>query len=144
MKLSTRSRYGLRFMFRLAQYYGSEALHLSKIAEMEGISQKYLGQIVIQLKGTGLIDSRRGAHGGYFLTREPSEVTALEIVEVLEGGIELVECYSNRECERLQGCPTRRIWDMLTERIVETLGGITLEKIVRWYEEDAGNLNFEI
>jgi len=129
-------------MFRLAQYRNSEPLHLSRIAALEGISQKYLGQIVILLKGAGLIDSRRGAHGGYYLTREPAAITALEIVEPLEGG--LIESLERRESGQIRGCPTRRILDLLREKIVETLEGITLDDIVGWHAEDAGNIVFEI
>jgi len=144
MKLSTRSRYGLRLMFRLAQNYGNDSVHLSQIAKMEGISQKYLGQIVIQLKSSGLIDSQRGAQGGYYLTREPGKITTREIVECLEGGLDLVDCLDTGKCTRIQGCPSRKLWDLLQEKIRETLEGVTLLDIMTWHEQDAENIVFEI
>ncbi len=85
IRFSTRSRYGLRFMIELATYYGKKALvFLREIAEKEGISEKYLTQLAIPLKARGLISSRRGAGGGYRLSRHPALDYGKEVVEALE------------------------------------------------------------
>ncbi len=88
IRFSTRSRYGLRFMIELALFYDSKNLvFLREIAEKEDISEKYLTQLAIPLRARGLISSRRGAGGGYRLSRPPAQITAKEVIEALEGGI---------------------------------------------------------
>ncbi|MFA5284396.1 MAG: Rrf2 family transcriptional regulator, partial [Smithellaceae bacterium] len=95
MKLSTRTRYGVRLMTVLAQNYGKGPVFLKDIAKGENISEKYLSLIIIPLRGVGLINSVRGAHGGYNLSKEPSQITLKEIVDVLEGDCSLVDCVKN-------------------------------------------------
>ena len=80
MKLSTRSRYGLRLMIALAMSYGGGPRLLKEIADTEELSEKYLGQLVIPLKSAGFISAVRGAKGGYELTRDPEGISPLEIV----------------------------------------------------------------
>ena len=84
MRLSTRSRYGLRFMCDLALYYGEGVMLLKDIARSTGISEKYLSNLAIPLKGAGLINSVRGSHGGYKLTRGPEKVTVKEIYDEIQ------------------------------------------------------------
>ena len=87
MKISTRTRYGIRMMLALALNAGKEPLGLGCIAESEEISEKYLSQIIIPLRTAGLVTTVRGAHGGYNLSRAASEITLKEIVEAIEGKI---------------------------------------------------------
>jgi len=144
MKLSTRSRYGLRLMFRLALNYEKGSMQLSEIAKAEDISEKYLGQIVIQLKSSGLINSIRGAQGGYYLTNPPSSTTTREIVEALEGSLSPVDCLDNQECIRIAHCPTKRLWAMMGDKIKETLEGVKLSDLVDWSKKEDKNLAFTI
>ena len=105
MKLSTRSRYGVRLMTRLAMNHAKGAVLMKDISRLEGISEKYLGQIIIPLRGAGLVTGRRGAGGGYTLNRKPSDITVRDIVEVLEGDISLVPCVGDPEsCSRMGAC----------------------------------------
>jgi Rrf2 family protein len=140
MKLSTRTRYGVRLMVALAINYGKDPVFLKDIAKGENISEKYLSLIIIPLRGVGLVKSIRGAHGGYNLAKEPSQITLKEIVDVLEGDCSLVDCVKNpSSCSRVPICASRDIWAIIGEKISETLSSITLEKLVKMNQEKAGN-----
>lgn len=136
MKLSTRTRYGVRLMIELAVYHErGEAMGLSQIAEREGISEKYLGQIVIPLKAAGLIVSVRGSEGGYLLAKYPREITVLDVAEVLEGGLEPVPCVPSADCERAGECAARDMWCELDNAIRELLRSYTMEKLAEIYKK---------
>jgi len=140
MKLSTRSRYGARMMTDLADHYGGNPVFLKDIAKREDISEKYLSLIVMPLRSAGLIQSIRGAHGGYRLTRKPEEITVRDIWQALEGEICLVDCVQDtKRCSRISTCPTRDIWGILGEKISETLRSVTLADLVRIRRQKADN-----
>src|SRR5512137_2031028 len=92
LQMSTRSRYGVRLMVALAVNWGGGTSLLRDIARQEGISEKYLGQIIIPLKTAGMVTSHRGAHGGYSLGRPPRDITVKDVVEAIEGKIAPVPC----------------------------------------------------
>ena len=139
MKLSTRARYGVRLMLSLALNYGKGPVFLKDIAKREEISEKYLSLIIIPLRGAGLINSFRGAYGGYTLAREPSKINVKEIVDVLEGDC-LVNCIKDSSaCSRISTCAARDIWILLGGKISETLESITLEKLTYMSREKAEN-----
>ncbi len=130
MKLSTRTRYGVRLMLALARNYGKGPVYLKDIALQEGISEKYLSLIIIPLRAVGLVSSTRGAHGGYSLSRPPSEITLEDIMEVLEDNC-LVDCVKDPSaCPRASTCASRDIWAMLGGKISEILGSTTLENLL--------------
>jgi len=130
MKLSTRTRYGMRLMLALARNYGQGLVFLKDVAKGEDISEKYLSQIIIPLRGAGLVSSSRGAHGGYALAKSPAEITLRQIVEPLEGDC-LVDCVNNpAACRRVLTCASRDVWTLLGGKISETLNGITLEQLL--------------
>ncbi len=139
MKLSTRARYGVRLMLSLSLNYGKGPILLKDIAKKEEISEKYLSLIIIPLRGAGLVNSSRGAYGGYTLAKEPSKITVKEIVDVLEGDC-LVNCINDSSaCTRISTCAARDIWVLLGEKISETLQSITLEKLARMSREKTEN-----
>jgi len=132
MKLSTRSRYGVRMMLDLASHYGEKPVFLKDIAGRENISEKYLSLIVIPLRSAGLIRSIRGARGGYILAREPKDITLRNIVEAVDGETCLVNCVKDPStCDRASSCPTRELWQHLGNKINETLENVTLEQLVK-------------
>ncbi len=140
MKLSTRSRYGVRMMADLAENFGKKPVFLKDIAKREEISEKYLSIIVIPLRGAGLIQSTRGAHGGYTLAKRPEEISLQDIFDALEGKVCLVDCVDNpQECPRVGICPTRDVWSILGEKIRETLNSVTLADLVQTRREKAEN-----
>ncbi len=141
MKLSTRSRYGLRLIFELGLYYGDGPILLKDIAKREGISERYLGQLVIPLKNAGFISSIRGAHGGYLLSQNPVEISIKDIIEVLEGDLNLVECVKDgSSCDRVSSCATRRVWALLGDKIKEVLSSFTLADLVKEHQDSKNNI----
>jgi Rrf2 family protein len=126
-------------MLSLALNYGKGPVFLKDIAKREEISEKYLSLIIIPLRGAGLINSFRGAYGGYTLAREPSKITLKEIVDVLEGNC-LVNCITDSSaCNRIPTCAARDIWILLGGKISETLNSITLKKLAGMSRAKAEN-----
>ena len=132
MKLSTRSRYGTRLMLDMAQNYQNGPLHLTSIAHRQGISVKYLEQIIIPLKKAHYVTSVRGPKGGHVLARPPEEITVGEIVALLEDGVNLVECSERPDsCGRAENCITRHIWQEAAQAMFAKLNSITLADLVK-------------
>lgn len=139
MKLTTRSRYGTRLLLDMAQHYNQGPIQLGDIARRQGISVKYLEQIIIPLKKARLIESIRGPKGGHVLSRPPAEITVAEIVALLEDGASLVECTENTAvCGRADTCPTRLIWKEASQAMFKALEAITLADLVEmaWTTEN--------
>jgi Rrf2 family protein len=127
-------------MVALALNYGQNHVFLKDIAKDENISEKYLSLIIIPLRRIGLVNSIRGAHGGYSLAKEPSQITMKEIVDVLEGDCSLVNCVKNPStCPRVPICASHDVWAIIGGKISETLSSITLDMMVKMNREKAGN-----
>jgi len=145
MKLSTRTRYGLRFLLQLA---GSERegnpLKLREVSEREGISGKYLGQIASQLRVAGLVKSVRGAGGGYRLGRYPSGITLMDLIEALEGGVIPADCLEGASCSRMAECVAREVWQEVQGEIEHTLARITLQDAIELGKKKYLTLDFSI
>jgi Rrf2 family protein len=125
-------------MLALAENYGKEPLYLKDIARQEDISEKYLSLIIMPLKGIGLVNSVRGAYGGYNLAKDPSQITLKEIVDLLEGDCSLVDCVKDPSvCPRVSTCVSHDIWAIIGGKISETLSSITLDKMVRMNRKKA-------
>jgi len=138
MKLSTRARYGVRLMLALAQNYGKDPLYLKDIAKQEDISEKYLSLIIMPLRGIGLVNSVRGAYGGYNLAKDPKQITLKEIIDLLEGDCSLVNCVKDpSSCPRVSICASHDIWAILEGKISETLSSVTLDTMARMNQEKA-------
>ncbi|AZR73083.1 Rrf2 family transcriptional regulator [Anoxybacter fermentans] len=145
MKLSTKGRYGVRAMFELAMRYGAGPVSLRSIAERQGLSEHYLEQLIAVLRKAGLVKSVRGAYGGYLLAQEPKDITIGDIIRTLEGPVAPVECVGDEEyeCEKVEVCVTRIIWEKLKEKIDEVLDEMTLEDLCQYalekkHEKDEG------
>ena len=140
MKLSTRGRYGVRLMLELALHYGEGPILLKDIAERQGISEKYLWQLINPLKTTGLVNSLRGAHGGYVLGKAPEAISLKVILQVLEGPLCLVDCVDNPSlCERAPSCISRDIWGEASKNMQQTLEDTTLAAMVERQKEKLKN-----
>jgi Rrf2 family iron-sulfur cluster assembly transcriptional regulator len=138
MKLSTKSRYGTRLMLDLAEHYHNGPVHLTAVARHQGISVKYLEQIIIPLKKANYVKSVRGPKGGHILAKPPEEITIGEIVALLEDGASLVECSDNpMVCERSSVCPTRYIWRQAAQAMFDKLQSITLADLVSKAQAEA-------
>lgn len=133
MKLSTRSRYGVRLMLDLALNSNDGPVQLGVVAHRQGIGIKYLEQILIPLKKAGYVTSVRGPKGGHLLTKPPEEITVGEIVKLLESGLRLVRCIQYpEECERSAHCVTRLVWKAATEAMHHRLNAITFRDLMSW------------
>jgi len=131
LKLSTKSRYGTRFILDLVQQKDKGAIQLSDISKRQNISLKYLEQIIIPLKKARYIEGIRGARGGYILVKSPQEITIGEIVELLEGGTEICECCDNpKACKRAKTCLTRQVWIEAAGAFYKKLYSITFADLV--------------
>jgi Rrf2 family protein len=130
VKLSTKGRYGLRAMFDLAQHYGSGPIPLKSVAERQDISEHYLEQLISGLKKAGLVQSVRGAQGGYSLARKPGEITVSDVLRVLEGPMGPVDCVLEQDavkCSRANDCISRIVWEKLRDSMIKTMDSITLQ-----------------
>src|SRR5918997_4295408 len=129
MMFSTKAEYGVRVMAHLAARNGEEPISLGSIAESERLPQAYLEHLVQRLRRAGLVESRRGAHGGYSLARPAGTISMAEVVEALEGDIAPIECISegadgSLTCSREahgDACPTKLLWTRVRGSIVTTL-----------------------
>jgi Rrf2 family protein len=131
MKLSTKCRYGVRAIIEIARSYGKGPVKRLQIAKKQHISKSYLENILIILKNSGLIDTVRGALGGYSLAKAPASIRVLDVVNALEGSIEPVECVGNtKACNRSADCLSRGVWKKLHEAHEKVLGSITLGNLL--------------
>ena len=130
MKLSTRVRFGLRIMVQIAAECDVRPVFSRRIAAQQDISEAYVDQILLPLRAGGLLVSQRGRSGGYRLAKPASQITALDVVEVLEGEISMVDCICRPgSCKRAPACPTRQVWVKLNQSIRECLAAVTLEQL---------------
>jgi Rrf2 family transcriptional regulator, cysteine metabolism repressor len=138
MMFSTKAEYGVRVMAHLARHDGDNPISLGTIADSEGLPLAYLEHLVQRLRKAGLVESRRGAHGGYTLAREAGEISMAEVVRALEGDIAPIECISADAdgvlvCSRehAEPCPTKFLWTRVQGSIVRTLTEMTLDDLVQ-------------
>lgn len=130
MKLSTRVRYGVRAMIELAKQPSNQPIPLRALAERQKISSKYLEQMAASLKIAGLIESVRGAEGGYRLARPARDITIWDIYNVLDVSVEPVECIST-SCSRENYCGARELWKEMTVAITKILKGNNLAQLAK-------------
>jgi len=134
MKVSTRGEYGVRAMVALAHHYGVGPMSIAAVAKESSVPYAYLEQLIVPLRKAGLVESKRGAQGGYRLTRPPDEVKVGEVYRVMEGPVAPMECVSEDEseqtCPLIVGCETRPVWLKLRDSIAGVLDSMTLADLV--------------
>lgn len=131
MKISTRGQYGVRFMIDLAVHAAAPAVSLGEVAQRQGISEKYLWQIVASLKAAGIVQSVRGARGGYRLARAPSTISLREIVTVIEGSITLTDQPDDGTARDLgSSAVVREMWKDLSDTLANAMEAIKLNDLV--------------
>ena len=127
MKLSTKGRYGLRALIDLAQYSETEPASISSISARQGISERYLEQLMAKMKKAGLVQSIRGAGGGYVLAKDAADISVGDVLRALEGKLEPAECaafHPDERCEAAGGCVTKYVWQKINESINQTVDEI--------------------
>ncbi len=139
MKISTKIRYGARAMLELASHYGEGPIELKEIARKEDISLKYLEQVINPLRAAGLVKALRGSKGGYALAKHPSAICLYDVIETLEGPLNLLEClHDPKACQKVPLCVTRDIWKEVSDAISKIFYSVTLEDMVNRKKEKEG------
>ena len=138
MKISTKGRYVLRMLLDLAEHRGEGYIALKDIAKRQGISKKYLEQIIPLLNNTDILVASRGYQGGYMLAKSPDMYTVGDILRITEGSIAPVSCLESGSsvCDRDDQCMTLYVWEGLEKVIAEYLDSITLQDILDKHRKD--------
>lgn len=135
MKLSTKGRYGLRAVLDLALHCETEAVALSSIAERQNISISYLEQLIAKLKKAGIVDSIRGAQGGYILKKPCGQISVGDILRALEGDLHPVDCAEvtgkEESCSGSELCVTKYVWKRISDSINNAVDTLFLDELVR-------------
>ncbi|QGH35066.1 Rrf2 family transcriptional regulator [Gracilibacillus salitolerans] len=129
MKISTKGRYGLTIMIELAKNNGNGPMSLKSIAKENNLSEHYLEQLVAPLRNASLVKSIRGAYGGYILAKEPNEITAGDIIRILEGPITPVEGIEQEEPAK------QELWIRIRDAVKDVLDTTTLEDLSTYGEK---------
>jgi len=137
MRLSTKSRYGLRALFDIAYNNGTQPAQIQDISRRQQISPRYLEQIFQNLKKAGILKSKRGPQGGYTLARKPGEITVLEIIKATEQDALVVDCAGQgkktrrrkNECPFEGSCVTQTLWQEANDLLDELFGKLSLETL---------------
>ncbi len=124
MKISTKGRYGLTIVVELGRKYGEGPVPLRKIAEEQELSEAYLEQLIPPLRNSGIVKSVRGAYGGYMLAKLPTEITAGDVIRILEGPIQLVEGLEETDI------PQQELWHRIGEAIRSVLDTTTIQDLM--------------
>jgi Rrf2 family protein len=154
MKVSTKGRYGLRAMIDIAVHANGSHVPLIQVAERQDISENYLEQVIALLRKGGFVRSVKGAHGGYRLTRSPSEIGVGDLLRSLEGSISVVETVGDsdsgfdetRRMDVVQRAIRTQVWERIDRGVNEVVDAITLEDLVSEYRKLNGpdTLTYEI
>ncbi len=145
MKISTKGRYGMRTLVDIALHQSEGPVPLNEIAERQGISAKYLWQVLNPLRTAGLLNVVRGSRGGYSLQHPPRETTLLDIISILEGPVAITDCSANDPaCARAEHCASRGVWVDVNRTLVDALSGITLQDVLDRCEGEPSRADFVI
>src|ERR1700739_2163248 len=146
MIFSSKAEYGVRLMVELGRQSADQPTSLKAIADAEGLPLAYLEQVVARLRRADLVMSARGAHGGYWLSRDPAEITMYDVVAALEGPIAPMEGFVHDQMERivcshlaqeaagggLDRCATKPLWTRVQGEIIRSLQTTTLAELVEF------------
>lgn len=134
MKVSTKGRYSLRLMLDIALQPKDKPVILKDVSNRQNISLKYLEQIMPSLTGAGMVRSIRGPKGGYFLNRNPDEITVGMILRITEGSLAPVPCVDSDIgsgfCPKTKDCITVHVWQKMYDAICDVVDNITLQDLV--------------
>jgi len=146
MKISTKSRYGLRILVEVAINTTNGISCTGRtVAKTLDLSEAYLEQIMIPLKTAGMVKTKRGCKGGYALSMDPNDITLLSVIELFEGKLTLVGCVGDASnCPKLNVCSTQAVWSELSQTLREKAASITLAQVVQQHLERTQSNDFII
>lgn len=132
MKISARTRYGLRILIDIAQHEADETPRsIGAISKSQGITSAFISRLAVPLKRAGLIHALRGITGGLRLAKSPADITLLDIMEALDGPVSILKCLSRpKSCRRRRGCPARSVWADLNTTIRDAFAAMSLSKVM--------------
>ncbi len=134
--ISTRGRYALSFMLDVLDHYNGQPVRLKDVAFRQELSEKYLEQIAITLRKSGLLGSSRGSGGGYYISRDANEICVGEILRVMEGNLAPAPCMQeNNQCEKKSKCINVVLWGKMNDAINSVIDSITLADMQEWEQE---------
>jgi Rrf2 family transcriptional regulator, cysteine metabolism repressor len=134
MRLSTKGEYASRAMLELSLHHEEAALHIRDISTAQGIPERFLEQILLQLKRAGYLRSRKGPKGGYFLAKHPSQISVAEVIRVMDGPLAPIDCVSvtaHEPCAREGFCGLKGLWKEVRDAVAEILERTTFEDMAR-------------
>ena len=142
MFFTTKAEYGVRLLIELGRQPGNRPVSLKSIADTENLPLAYLERIVALLKRANLVESTRGAHGGYQLSRSPEDIAMNEVVLALEGSVTPMDCFVEEDgdgrvlCSHHddsgRGCATKLLWTRVQANVLKTLADTTLAELVEF------------
>jgi Rrf2 family transcriptional regulator, cysteine metabolism repressor len=137
MKISTKGRYGLRAMVDLAVYSAGDHLSLKSIAERQNVSEGYLEQVFSTLRKAGLINSIKGAQGGYALADKPASISVGAVLRALEGNLSIIDEKSLEEKtnDKIEDCIREQVWNTINSSINDVVDNINLEDLMNEYKK---------
>jgi Rrf2 family protein len=155
-QLSKRTQYSLRALYALARSYGKGPVLIARLAEEEAIPKKFLEQILLSLKSSGLVESKKGKGGGYTLVRPPDKITIADVIRLMEGPLAPLPCASETrfrkcdECVDIETCGTRIVMREVRDAIAGILDSTTLAMVcnkvdaARQFQNTGEALNYDI
>jgi Rrf2 family protein len=136
MRLSTRGKYALEALVYLGWHSkAQETMSLNKIGEATGISDGYLEQLFRSLKKDGIVSSKKGKYGGYYLNKPADDITVGDVLISVEGPLSLVRCTESETCQRQVKCLTHKLWDSAYSKIKTTISSISIAMLIEDYEK---------
>lgn len=147
MKISTKGRYALEAVVDLALHSENQLESLKNVSQRLGKSKNYLEQLFVQLRKSGVVESVRGAQGGYRLAKKPEDILVGDVVRPVEGSLKPVRCLEESEacnsCEIEPICPTLPVWKKMGDEISRVMDQTTIQDLLNCYEKHTGNKELE-
>lgn len=131
MRFSAKGEYAVRAVIDIALFGDTAPVQVKEISRRQEIPERFLEQIMSSLKKSGLVESVRGAQGGYYLLKDQSNISLIDIIEAIEGPLEIMKCTSgeNIRCKEVELCALREVWSDVKETIVDALNAVSLKDI---------------
>jgi Rrf2 family protein len=133
MNLSQKCQYAVRAVLEMAKQYGQGPVAISQIAATQAIPQRFLENILNELKPTGLIESRRGIQGGYLLAKDPANITVGEVIRLVEGPLDPVRCIGDRNtpcCPLKESCALINLWNRAKAAVEDVYNGTSFRDLI--------------
>jgi Rrf2 family cysteine metabolism transcriptional repressor len=144
LRVSTKGRYGLRAIIDLILNSNGQNVPLITIAERQDISKNYLEQVFSSLRKAGIVNSTKGAQGGYYLADKPANITVGDVLKVLEGDLSVVSSDPDVQENPIEECIQRYVWEKVDSKVYEIIDGITLEDLVNEYRNASNTFMYYI